>query len=147
MEEAQIKPITEKTTKHQRYNIYQNHTKWINNIASVNFVIVKSRRNWTKGSFKPGFLIETDGVMMLPLYIKWRAYLILVHRRNGYKDKKKTMSNVKYIYLFCKVNNCSDLVAYGRNHTRGELTSCPVSQSVNLLSVGRSPSRGCSPIS
>ena len=78
---------------------------------------------------------------------KWRAYLIVVHRRDAYKDKKKTISDVKYIYLPFKLNKCSDLVAYGKGRTRGALAGCPVSQSVNSWPVGRSPSRGCGPIS
>ena len=49
------------------------------------------------------------------------------------------MSDVEYVYLFFKVNKCSDLVAYGRGRTAARL----VLQSVNLLPVGRSPSRGC----
>ena len=42
----------------------------------------------------------------------WRAYLIEVHRRDAYKDKKKTVSDVKYIYLFFKVDKCSNLGSY-----------------------------------
>ena len=57
------------------------------------------------------------------------------------------MSNVKYIYLFFKVNKCSDLVAYDRSRTRCELASYLVLQSVNLLPVGRSPSKGYDPMS
>ena len=63
--------------------------------------------------------------MNCPSVFKWRAYLIVVHRRNAYKDMKKTMSDVKYIYWFFKV------VAYGCSRTRDELAGCPVSQSVN----------------
>ena len=42
---------------------------------------------------------------------------------------------------------CFDLLAYDMGCTRGELAGCPVSQSVKLLSVGRSPSQGCCPVS
>ena len=74
-------------------------------------------------------------VCFVPSIFKWRAYLIVVHRRDAYEDKKKAMSDVKYIYLFFKVNKCSDLVAYGKNRIRSELAVCPVSQSVNLFPV------------
>ena len=60
---------------------------------------------------------------------------------------KKTMSDVKYIYLFLEVNKYSDLVAYDRGRTRDVLAGCLVSHSVNLLPVDRSPSRGCDPVS
>ena len=71
----------------------------------------------------------------------------MVHRRDACKGKKKTMSDVEFIYLFFKVNKSSNLVVYDRGGTRVELSNRPVSQSVNLLPVGQSPSRGCSPIS
>ena len=45
----------------------------------------------------------------------------VVHRRDAYKDKKKTMSDVKYVYLDFKVNKCSDLVAYNRSCKHGGL--------------------------
>ena len=48
-----------------------------------------------------------------PSIFKLRAYLTAVHRRDAYKDKKKTIYDVKYIYLFFKVNKCFDLVSYG----------------------------------
>ena len=50
------------------------------------------------------------------------------------------MSDVKLIYLFFKVDKCSDLVAYG-------LAGCPESQSVKLLLFGWSPLRGCCSVS
>ena len=38
--------------------------------------------------------------------------VIAVHRWDVYKDKEKMMmSDVKYIYLFFKVNKCSGLIA------------------------------------
>ena len=76
-----------------------------------------------------------------------RAYLIVFHRREAYKDKKKTMSDVKFNYLFFKVDKCSDLVGYGRIHTHGTVAGRSVSQSVNLLPVGRSQSRDCGSMS
>ena len=56
---------------------------------------------------------------------------------SAYKDKQKTMSDVKYVYLFFKVNKCYVMVAHG------ELAGCPVSQSVNLLTLDLFLSRGC----
>ena len=50
---------------------------------------------------------------------KWPAYQIVVHRRDAYNDKKKTMSDVKYIYLFFKVDKCSDLVTYDNGGLSG----------------------------
>ena len=65
---------------------------------------------------------------------KRRSYLIVSHRRDAYKGKKKTMSDVKCICLFFKVANVPTWW-------------CTVSQLVNLLPVSRSPSRGCGPMS
>ena len=54
---------------------------------------------------------------------KWHALLAMVHKLDAYKDKKKTMSHVKYIYLFFKVNKCSELVVYSKDRMRGELVA------------------------
>ena len=40
-----------------------------------------------------------------------RAYLIVIHRWDAHKYKKKTVSDVKYMYLFFKVDKCTDMVA------------------------------------
>ena len=41
---------------------------------------------------------------------KLSMYLIVVHKWDTYKDTKKTVFDVKHIYLFFKVGECSDLV-------------------------------------
>ena len=54
-----------------------------------------------------------------PSIFKWRAYLMVVCNRNAYQDKKKTMSDVEYIYSFFKANKCSGLVSWWTGELHG----------------------------
>ena len=49
------------------------------------------------------------GLMCWPSIFKRRAHLTVIHRRDVYKNKKKTMLEVKYIYLFFEVAKYSNL--------------------------------------